>query len=101
MVGSLSSGKTPWWVCELEPSGGDGCLLVQDGRSSSEGGGYSASELPSNTMPTDHDWGSLLLGGRARNPPGLEVVGSISSCQCVNVGWVTPWTIEGHIERPT
>lgn len=46
---------------------GDGCLLVQeDGRSSSEGGGYSASELPSNTMPTGHDWGSLLLEGRAR-----------------------------------
>lgn len=85
LVGSLSSGKSPWWGCEPEPSGGDGCLLVQeDGRSSSEGGGYSASELPSNTMPTGHDWGSPLLEGEQER----RVVGSIPSCHPK----VTPWT---------
>lgn len=60
LTGSLSSGKTPSWGCELEPRGGEGWLLLQDGRSSRDGGGHSASELPSKTMPTGHNWGSLL-----------------------------------------
>lgn len=60
LMGSLSSGKTPSWGCELEPRGGEGWLLLQDGRSSRDGGGHSASELPSKTMPTGHNWGSLL-----------------------------------------
>lgn len=60
LTGSLSSGKTPSWGCELEPRGGEGWLLLQDGRSSRDGGGHRDSELPSKTMPTGHEWGSLL-----------------------------------------
>lgn len=48
---------------EHEPRGGEGWLLLQDGRSSSEGGGHRASELPSKTMPAGHNVGSQL-GGR-------------------------------------
>lgn len=49
---SLSSGKTPWW--------GVAWLLLQDGRSSRDGGGHRDSVLPSKTMPTSQAWGSLL-----------------------------------------
>ncbi|TNN38501.1 hypothetical protein EYF80_051335 [Liparis tanakae] len=66
LTGSLSSGKSPSWGCEPEPRGGEGWLLLQDGRSSRDGGGgHSASELPSKTMPTGHTLGSLL-GERER-----------------------------------
>lgn len=60
LTGSLSSGKTPSCGCEQEPREGVAWLLLQDGRSSRDGGGHRDSELPSNTMPTGHAWGSLL-----------------------------------------
>ena len=75
LTSSLSSGKTPascaW---ELEPRGGVAWPLVQDGRSSRDGGGHRDSELPSRTMPTGQAWGSLLGDRRAvrmggGNPP--------------------------------
>lgn len=60
LTGSLSSGKTPSCGCELEPRGGVAWLLLQDGRSSRDGGGHRDSELPSKTMPAGQAWGSLL-----------------------------------------
>lgn len=79
LTGSLSSGKTPSWGCELEPRGGEGWLLLQDGRSSRDGGGHSASELPSKTMPTGHNWGSLLGRGERESESHLTI--STLDCQ--------------------
>ena len=64
LTGSLSPGKRPAWGWEAEPRGGEAWLLLQDGRSSRDGGGHRASELPSKTMPTGHNGGSQLGGER-------------------------------------
>lgn len=58
-TGSRSSGKTPSGLWELEPRGAE--LLLQDGRSSRDGGGHSVSELPSRTIPTCDSWGAVEL----------------------------------------
>lgn len=54
LMGSLSPGNMASWDCEPESRGGDGWLLLHDGRSSRDGGGHRASELPSKTMSEGH-----------------------------------------------
>lgn len=89
LTGSLSSGKTPSWGCELVLRGGEDWLLLQDGRSSRDGGGHSASELPSKTMPTGHNWGSLLEKRRRKREemkkPNVlhhRIIYSLQFCIC-------------------
>lgn len=52
LMGSLSSGQRASWDWDPEPRGGDGWFLLHDGRSSRDGGGQRASELPSKTIST-------------------------------------------------
>lgn len=52
LMGSLSSGQRASWDWDPDPRGGDGWFLLHDGRSSRDGGGQRASELPSKTIST-------------------------------------------------